>query len=209
MLRAEVATNVALFYELGEERATSCGVFGQHVDQNGGVQQNGHRVRFLVGFAGAVRASPSLRMCLTQVAVPAASSGWSLDCHAGWARSAERPAAFRRRSSARAVSTRKALRPRGPTAESISAMRSSGRTMCARCDPICKSSLRHCAIILDGLGTSVRPGWLCRRSREGRDPRGSRLLGPTESSGGIHCRPQGKGPGRRSCAAVVENPQGW
>ncbi len=94
---------------------------------------------------GGIRASLSRRTRLTHAPVPASSSGWSLAAHAGL--SSRRKASNRlRRNSARAVSTRKALRPRGPTSESISRTSSSGSMMCALCAPMAMSHFK-CAII--------------------------------------------------------------
>ncbi len=68
------------------------------------------------------------------------NSGWSSSFQAG--SSLRRNSSnLRRCNSAWAVSTKNALRPRGPTSASISRRRSSGRTTCALCSPI---SCTHC-----------------------------------------------------------------
>src|SRR6266403_2087121 len=113
------------------------------VNQDRRVQQQLHffaRRCFFVRFL-----SPSCRNSRTHAAAPSASSGWSASFQAAVSLSRKRSSFFRRTAS-RAVSTRKALRPLGPTIESISFTRSWGSRIWARLLFIYAHSLCACPV---------------------------------------------------------------
>jgi hypothetical protein len=88
---------------------------------------------------------PSLcrRSPRTHAPAPRANSGCRSAFHAASSHSRKR-SSLRRRTSSLAVSSRNALRPRGPTSKSISRSKSFGISMCARCVPfICAYQVCH------------------------------------------------------------------
>ncbi len=101
----------------------------KNIDQYRSVEKHSHRFRRRGFFSR--RRSFSCRKPRTHAAAPFASSGWSASVQAGASLSRNRSSFFRRTAS-RAVSTRKALRPRGPTIASISRTRSWGNRIWAR-----------------------------------------------------------------------------